>query len=126
MADLTGAVVMTGEAEPQPDGLTLVELDGGGRLTSTDAASGSVAVSVHPWEITLEASQGDGTGSAQNRLPATVTSLTPVANRVRVGLLASQPLTAEITPGAAQSLGLAPGTQVVAVFKATATRLVPR
>ena len=54
----------------------------------------------------------------------TVASVTPVANRVRVGLLAPQPLTAELTAGAAQALELAPGVQTLAVFKATATRLL--
>jgi len=124
VADLTGAVVIPGRATRRADGLTLVELDGGGEITSSDAATGRVAASVHPWEITLEAPGRAGGGSAQNRLTATVTSVTPVANRVRVGLLAPQPLTAELTAGAARELELAPGAQTVAVFKATATRVV--
>jgi len=124
VADLTGAVVMIGEARDRGDGLTEVALDGGGLATSTDTATGRVAVSVHPWEITLEPAGPAHEGSAQNRLLATITSVTPVANRVRVGLLGPQALTAEITAGAAQMLALEPGVQVVAVFKATATRLV--
>ena len=38
VADFTGAVVLTGTARAGPDGLTRVELDGGGEVTSTDAA----------------------------------------------------------------------------------------
>ena len=53
-------------------------------------------------------------------------TLTPVGNRVRVALAAPQPLAAELTATAARALGLEPGTTVVAVFKATATRLVSR
>lgn len=124
VADLTGAVVMAGEARLRRDGITEIALDGGGLITSTDAAAGRVAVTVHPWEITLEAPGRAGEGSAQNRLLTTVASVTPVANRVRVGLLGPQALTAELTAGAAQTLAVEPGVEMVAVFKATATRLV--
>ena len=125
VADLTGAVVLTGTAHAE-DGLTAVDLDGGGRVVSTDAGSGPVAVTVHPWEISVERVGADGGGSARNRLPATVTSVTAVGNRVRVGLLGSQPMVAELTGEAAHGLGLATGVGAVAAFKATATRLVPR
>ena len=40
VADLTGAVVLTGTARPGERGLTTIELDGGGALTSTDAGRG--------------------------------------------------------------------------------------
>ena len=53
-------------------------------------------------------------------------SVTEVGNRARVGLLASQPLVAEITGESSQHLGLVPGMRVVATWKATATRLVER
>jgi len=125
VADLTGAVVLTGTAHAE-QGLTTVDLDGGGRVVSTDAASGPVAVTVHPWEISLEPPGAGAEGSARNRLPATVTSVTAVGNRVRVGLMGSQPMVAELTGEAAGGLGLAAGVGAVAAFKATATRLVPR
>jgi molybdate transport system ATP-binding protein len=125
VADLTGAVVLTGTAHTD-QGLTTVELDGGGQVVSTDPGSGPVAVTVHPWEISLEASGSDAVSSARNRLPATVTSMTEVGNRVRVGLMGSQPMVAELTGEAAARLGLTTGSGTVAAFKATATRLVPR
>ena len=125
VADLTGAVVLTGTAHADA-GLTTVELDGGGRVVSTDPGSGPVAVTVHPWEISVEHAGSEAEGSARNRLPATVTSVTAVGNRVRVGLMGSQPMVAELTGEAAAVLGLAPGVGAVAAFKATATRLVPR
>ena len=124
VADLTGAVVLTGTARAQ-EGLTTVDLDGGGRLVSTDAGAGAVAVTVHPWEISIEAAGSGPAGSARNHLPATVTSVTTVGNRVRVGLMGSQPMVAELTGEAVAGLGLATGLGVVAAFKATATRLVP-
>ena len=49
-------------------------------------------------------------GSAHNHLPVEVVSVTTVGDRVRVGLAAPQPLTAEITDASARELGLAPGT----------------
>ncbi|MCK9248157.1 MAG: ATP-binding cassette domain-containing protein [Solirubrobacteraceae bacterium] len=157
IAEMSGAVVLTGTAAPADHGLTRIDLDGGGVLLSTDAGRGPVAVSVHPWEITLHAVDGSGgggvagveggpgvegrsggsvvgdgpgggggpaAGSARNALPATVTSLTTVGNRMRVGLLAGQPLTAEVTVDAVGRLGLAVGAPVTAAWKASATRVV--
>ena len=125
VADFTGAVVLTGHAAPAPDGLTRIALDGGGSVQSTDTASGPVAVSVFPWEISLEpALQAEHTSSARNHVPAEVLSLTPVGNRIRVGLAAPQPLTAEITAAAQHALELRPGIRVTATWKAAATRLI--
>jgi molybdopterin-binding protein len=55
-----------------------------------------------------------------------VTSVTAVGNRIRVGLVAPQPLTAEITDASARQLALEPGARAVATWKATATRLLSR
>jgi molybdate transport system ATP-binding protein len=124
VADFTGAVVLTGTARPGPGGLTLVDLDGGGTVTSTDAATGSVAVSVYPWEIALERAATEGT--AQNHLEARIGTITVVGNRARVALSRPQPLVAEITAASAQRLALRPGDEVVARWKAAATRIVAR
>ena len=64
--------------------------------------------------------------SARNHLDVEVVSVTEVGTRVRVGLAAPQPLTAEITESSLRELGLAPGGRAVASFKAAATRVVPR
>jgi molybdate transport system ATP-binding protein len=125
VADFTGAVVLTGIARSGPNGLTHVELDGGGEVTSTDRGEGPVAVSVYPWEIAIEpASAGVPPRSPQNHVAAEVLSLTRVGNRVRLGLAGPQPLAAEITGVAADQLGLRAGARVIASWKASATRLV--
>ena len=127
VADFTGAVVLTGRARAArdgSDGLTVVDLDGGGVVATTDPGSGRVALSVYPWEVTLGRAPAVAEESAQNRLPARVVSVTSVGNRVRVGLDAGQPLVAEVTGKAAAELRLAVGGEVVAIFKATATRVV--
>ena len=123
VADLTGAVVLTGVAHPAEGGLTRVELDGGGTILSTDAATGPVAATVHPWEISIGESSAT---SARNRIEATVETVSTIGSRVRLGLSAGQPLVAEVTAPAVEALGLAPGSRVTASFKAAATRLVPR
>jgi molybdate transport system ATP-binding protein len=125
VADFTGAVVLTGTARSAA-GVTRVELDGGGTVASTDPGEGQVAVSVYPWEISIEPPGEPRHGSAQNRLAAEVLSLTVVGNRVRVGLAAPQALAAEVTRASAEQLGLRAGARVIATWKAAATRLVPR
>jgi molybdate transport system ATP-binding protein len=124
VADFTGAVVLTGTARGGPDGLTHVELDGGGSVTSTDPGSGEVAVSVYPWEIAIEPPGEERHGSARNHLAAEIASITTVGNRVRIGLVGPQPLAAEITAVSADQLGLEPGATVTASWKAAATRLL--
>jgi molybdate transport system ATP-binding protein len=124
VADFTGAVVLTGTARPGSAGLTSVELDGGGTVSTTDAGEGPVAVSVYPWEIAIEPGGEAPHGSTQNRLSAKVVSITTVGNRVRVSLAGPQPIAAEITLDSAERLGLRAGARVTATWKATATRLV--
>jgi molybdate transport system ATP-binding protein len=125
VADFTGAVVLAGTAHRRAAGLTEVELDGGGTVTSAEAGAGRVAVSIYPWEIAIEPQSEDPHGSTQNRLAVEVVSITTVGNRVRLGLLAPQPLVAEITRESAERLGLRSGSRVTATWKAAATRLMP-
>jgi molybdopterin-binding protein len=124
VADFAGAAVLRGEASEEPGGLTLVRLRGGGELRSVDPARGPVAVSVFPWEVSLEPPGAPHADSMLNRIAGEVTSLTTVGNRTRVGLALPQPLAAEITADSAARLGLAPGSRVVAAWKASATRVV--
>jgi molybdate transport system ATP-binding protein len=126
VADFAGAAVLFGVARPAARGTTVVELDGGGSVASTDRAEGQVGVAVYPWEVTLEPAGAAAHGSALNRLEARVVSVTEVGNRARIGLLASQPFAAEVTSQSVARLGLAPGVAVTATWKATATRLVER
>ena len=120
VAGFTGANLLQGSARPGPGGLTEVLLDGGGTAYSTDQASGRVGLAVYPWEVAL--GRAEASDSAVNHLRGEVRSLVSLGNRVRVrvGLV-----TAEVTAGSAERLGLREGDEVVASFKATAARLVP-
>ncbi len=124
VADFTGAVVLRGSASADSDGLTAVALDGGGMVRTTDGAQGPVALSVFPWEISLEPPGAEHSDSALNRVGGEVRSLTEVGNRVRVGIALPQPLTAEVTARSVAALNLRPGSLVTAAWKATATRVV--
>jgi molybdate transport system ATP-binding protein len=121
VADFTGANVLAGVAAPGASGLTEVTLLDGTRLLSTDTARGEVGVVVYPWEVALARAQA--ADSMQNHVRAPVASIVPVANRVRVRVGA---VTAEVTAASAERLELKVGEVVVASFKATGTRLLPR
>jgi molybdate transport system ATP-binding protein len=141
VADFAGAAVLRGEARGEPGGLTVVRLEGGGEVRSVDPGRGPVAVSVYPWEITLEeppslaasgapSERGEPVAdrpadSALNRVAAEVASVVTIGNRARVGLALPQPLGAEVTARSAEAMGLRPGARVVAAWKASATRLMP-
>jgi molybdate transport system regulatory protein len=79
-----------------------------------------VAAVVYPWELTLARSAP--TDSAQNHVRGAVSTVVPVANRVRVTVGA---VTAEVTAESAARLHVREGDVLVASWKATATRLVP-
>ena len=125
VADFSGASVLNGTARSGAGGLTEVELDGcDATVVSTDEMiSGAVAVSVHPWDVTLLPDPSVAAGSARNHLPAEVVSITSIGSRVRVGLDAGQALSAEVTSVAVAELDLVPGRRVVATWKASATRV---
>jgi len=124
VADFAGASVLAGTARRDADGLTWVQLHGGGELRSVDAASGPATVCVYPWEVSLEPPETAHLDSALNRVAGEVTSVTEIGNRVRVVLATPQPLTAEITGRSAAALGIRAGARMVAAWKATATRVV--
>jgi molybdate transport system ATP-binding protein len=120
VADFTGGNLLHGQARPGANGLTEITLEDGSLVVSTDKGSGHVGVVVYPWEVTL--AREAPADSAQNHVRGRIASVFPVGNRVRVRV---GPLTAEVTAGSAERLGLAQGDAVVASFKATGTRLVP-
>ena len=116
--------MLTGTARSGADGLTHVELDGGGTVTSTEPGDGRGGGQRLPVGDRHRARGRRAARSAQNRLPAEVLSVTTVGNRVRLGLAGPQPLVAEITQASAERLELHAGARVTATWKAAATRLV--
>ncbi len=104
--------------------LTAVRTTDGAVLLSTEDAEGPVGAVVRPWDVALSTSLPQG--SAMNALDGPVQRVAPVGNRARVTVGSRPPVVAEVTDESAERMGLAPGVRVVATWKATGTRLVPR
>ncbi len=122
VAGFAGANVLSGTAKSMSDGLTAVELDGEPiTIVSADSLRGRVSVVVYPWDVSLALAPPED--SALNHLQEEIVSIVRLGNRARVRL---RTVTAEITSASADRLELAEGGRVVASFKATAARLVPR
>lgn len=118
VASFTGANLFRGKAHGTENGLTLVRLETGEDVRSADSGHGDVGVVVYPWEIALgTVDQADST----NAIRGEIRSVALVGNRARVQV---GPVTVEVTAESLEQLGLAPGSHVVAWFKATDTRLV--
>ena len=121
VASFTGATVLRGHARAGAGELTEVELPDATLVYSVDRAEGDVAVAVYPWEISI--ARDRPIDSALNHVEAEIASLVEIGNRARVQV---GPLVAEITQRSVERLALREGEQVVASFKAAATRLVSR
>ena len=127
VADLTGAVVMTGRSASEAPGGAIVKLDDGGfEVSSTDEAAGEVDVSVFPWEVSLETPGKVEAAAGLNRIASEVVSATKLGDKVSVALSSPRGLRAEIGADAARVLDLLPGARVEATWDPARTRLLPR
>ncbi len=80
---------------------------------------------VRPDDIVI-GQPGEAATSARNVLLSRVVRLEPIGRRVRVILDSGFPLVAHVTLRSAREMGLAPGLEVTASFKATVPHLLPR
>jgi molybdate transport system ATP-binding protein len=120
VASFTGANLLRGNARRLDDDMTIVQLESGELVYSTEWGEGEVGVVVYPWEVSVgRLHQHD---SAMNLIEGEIRSLVTVGNRVRVRV---GPITAEVTAASADKLELARGGIAFATFKATGTRLIP-
>jgi molybdate transport system ATP-binding protein len=120
VASLGGANLLHGVARRGANGLIEVTLAGGERIYSTDEVEGDVTAIIYPWEISI--ALAPTSESTLNHISGEITSLVPVANRVRVGI---GPLVAEVTASSVERLQLHTGQRAIASFKAAGTRLIP-
>jgi molybdate transport system ATP-binding protein len=122
VASLAGVNHFVGTATRRGD-LTEVRAEGWSRpLVSTDVVDGPVGVVVYPWEISVASRAPQG--SALNAVSGPVRRVSLLGNRARVTVGSRPPVVAEVTEASVRHLGLSPGSNVVASWKATATRLV--
>jgi molybdate transport system permease protein len=100
-----------------------VTVTAGGRVVAADAgAERQVLALVAPSAVALH--RAEPAGSPRNVLVGPVTSTAFLAERVRVTVATTPPVTAEVTAASAAELRLADGGDVWAAFKATEVRLV--
>ena len=119
VADLVGVNLFAAVASG-----TDLALEGGGRLTSAETASGDVFVLVHPRSIAIHRSAPEG--SARNVWRGTVEALDLEADRTRVRITGQVDVTAEITTRSATDLDLRPGEECWLSLKATEVEVYPR
>jgi ABC-type sulfate/molybdate transport systems ATPase subunit len=124
VAALTGVNFFPGVAVPR-DNLTEVRsTEGNAIFLSTEPAVGPVGAVVFPWEVALSMHAPEG--SALNRLAGPVRRVSGIGNRVRITVGSEPVVVAELTDESIHRMGIAAGVTVVASWKATGTRLVPR
>lgn len=124
VAAFTGVNYFAGTATRRGDMTEVRADDGPAVFLSVDAALGAVGAVVLPWDVSLSAAAPEG--SALNALAGPIRRIAVLGNRARVTVGSSPPVVAEVTEGSVKRLGLRPGVPIVATWKATGTRLVPR
>ena len=124
VAALTGVNFFPGVAAQRGELTEIRSTEGDVIFLSTEPATGAVGVVVFPWEVALSTHGPEG--SALNRLAGPVRRVAGVGNRVRITVGSHPAVVAELTDESLRRLGIAPGVAVVASWKATGTRLVPR
>ena len=118
--------IVTGRVIAAHGGVTVVDVAGRKLEVAAPAAPGDhVRLCIRPEDITLlPAGAAHQLSSARNRLEACIGSVTPMLGPVRVLVDAGFPLVAAVTRRSLEDLGLAEGSAVTAVFKASAAHLI--
>ena len=101
-----------------------VHVDGGGTIVAAEAPAGRVLAAMRPSAVTVHTEMPHGS-SARNVWSATISSLAPLGDRIRVNTVGELPATVDVTAAAVAELGLAPGRQVWLSAKATDVTAYP-
>ncbi len=119
--------IAPGRVRSLEQGLAVVDVGGETVEAAATAQPGfDVLVCLRPEDVVLSPAQDHpGPSSARNRLPAVVRRILPAGPHARVELDAGFSIVALITKQSLEELSLAPGSRVIASFKATAVHLIP-
>ena len=118
--------IVPGRVLGREGGVTRVRVNGRTVEVSAPAEPGArVRVAIRPEDVTLVIPPARAGSSARNVLAGTVTRITATEAGVRVELDCGFPLVATVTRRSLDDLGLAEGTPIAAVFKASAVHLLP-
>ncbi len=120
VADLVGINLLSGEVlngvfEAEAGGLVVV---------SDEPADGPAFLAIRPQSVSLHRSHPEG--SQRNVWQATVAGIDHHHDRVRVRLVGSLPIVAEITPAALATMRIQPGERLWAAVKASELVTYPR
>ena len=118
--------IVTGRVIAVQAGVTVVDVAGRKLEAAAPATPGdTVRFCVRPEDVTLApAGEAGQLSSARNRLEGRVVAVTPLLGRVRVLVDCGFPLVAMVTRRSMEDLGIAEGSGVTAVFKASAAHLI--
>lgn len=125
-ASLVGTNLLSGTRRDDEEG-ALVMIDGGGSVRVPGDAFGdgsAVYAAVHPRAVAIALSRPET--SARNVLGGDVREVSEFGGRLRVRVGTVPELTAEITPGAGEALGVRVGARVWVSFKATEVAVYAR
>lgn len=123
--------VLSGRVVERDGELAIVETAPGRVRALVSAEDDAVEVAIRSDAVTLTAPEdapSPGETSARNRFPGVVESVEAgeAVARIAVDVGTGTPLLALVTRSSLERLDLEPGREVVASFKATATRATPR
>jgi molybdate transport system ATP-binding protein len=118
VADLVGVNLLRGQARGG-----VVELEGGGRITAAEHATGEVFVAVAPRSVSLWRNRPEGSPRNVWRGRAATSDLQ--GDRVRLRVEGNPTVVAEVTPAAVLELGLEEGVEVWVSVKATEVTVYP-
>ncbi len=112
-------------AERIDESLVVVKANGNTLQAISDLEEGSrVWVLIRTEDVTFSLRQAET--SARNTFKGPITAMTPVGNLVRIEIDCGFPLVGVVTARTVAEMGLEPGVELFASFKATAIHLIPR
>ncbi|MEE8369784.1 MAG: TOBE domain-containing protein, partial [Dehalococcoidia bacterium] len=119
--------IALGRVSSLDNGLALVDVAGQTvEAVASEGLGSDVRVCLRPEDVILSPAQDHpGPSSARNHLQAVVQRILPTGPHARIQLDAGFKMVALITKQSLDDLELAPGSRVVASFKATAVHLIP-
>ncbi|MFL5736052.1 MAG: ABC transporter ATP-binding protein [Actinomycetota bacterium] len=125
-AELVGLNLFSGTLRPLEPGTAMIASDAGDVVVgrSDDVPENAEVVGLlRPADVILHAEKP--AGSARNVLHGRVELVSVEGERARVRLATTPPVTAEITLGSAERLGVKEGAELYASFKALEVRVLP-
>ncbi len=118
VADLVGVNLLRGTANG-----TVLELDGGGRLTCAEPATGPLLAVIAPAAVSVSRQRPEG--NEVNTWPGQIGAVDLMGDRVRVRTEGTPAITAEVPPAAVDELKLDDGGELWASVKPTAITVYP-